>query len=242
MRVCLFIPCLIDQFFPQTAINMKRVLEKAGCQVEYNSAQTCCGQPAYQAGFWDEAKKIGEKFLQDFPDNLPIVSPSAACVGMVKVGYDDLFTNTLHHNRCRAMQGQIYELSEFLVHVLGVDYFGAELETKAVYHDSCSALRSCGIKAEPRHLLQNVAGLELIEAADAEVCCGYGGHLSHSHPAIANEMSAMKVKNAMELGAESIISTDASCLMQLQTYIDHQKLPIHTYHIADVLASGWPNI
>ena len=242
MRIKLFIPCLVDQFFPETAVNMKRVLEKAGCQIEYNPDQTCCGQPAYQAGFWDEAKKLGEKFLKDFSEELPIVSPSAACVGMVKVGYDDLFTNTLHHNRCRAVQGQIFELSEFLIHVLKVDYFGAELETRAVYHDSCSALRSCGIKAEPRQLLQQVAGLELLEAPDAEVCCGYGGHLKERHPEIADAMSAQKVHNALDLGAEAIISTDASCLMQLQRYIDREKLAIRTYHIADVLASGWPNI
>src|SRR6185312_6362283 len=115
-------------------------------KVIYNPEQTCCGQPAYNAGFWDEAKKVGGKFLNDFSEEHYIVSPSASCTGMVKHGFNDLFTNTMTHNRCRAVQRNIYELSDFLVNVLRKDYFGAELEGRAVYHDSCSGLRDCLIK------------------------------------------------------------------------------------------------
>src|SRR5690606_41894352 len=117
MTVQLFIPCFIDQLFPETAVNTVRILEKAGCHVSYNPGQTCCGQPAYNAGFWDEAKQVGNKFLHDFSDDRVIVSPSASCTGMVKNGYNDLFTNTIVHNRCRAIQANIHELSDFLVNV-----------------------------------------------------------------------------------------------------------------------------
>lgn len=242
MKVNLFIPCFIDQFLPETAQNTWKLLRKAGCEVLYNPAQTCCGQPAYNAGFWDEAKKTGQKFLYDFEENIPVVSPSASCVGMIKNDYNDLFTNTKDHNRCRGMQASTYELSDFLVNILGVDYFGAELEARAVYHDSCSALRSCSIKEEPRQLLRNVAGLQLMEAPDAEVCCGFGGTFSYKYPDLGRAMAEQKVQNALELEADLIISTDSSCLLHLQNYIQDQKLPIRTLHIADVLVTGWPNI
>lgn len=242
MKINLFIPCFIDQFFPETANNTLRVLQKAGCIVQYNPDQTCCGQPTYNAGLWDEAKKTGQKFLKDFAADIPVVAPSASCIAMVRTGYDDLFTNTAHHNACRSLQSNVFELSDFLVNVLGVDYFGAELEIKAVYHDACSALRACAIKDEPRQLLKNVAGFELIEAPDAEACCGFGGSFSAKFSDISVAMAAQKVENALELGAEAIVSTDSSCLLHLQSYITKQKLPLKTLHIADVLASGWPNI
>lgn len=242
MKVSLFVPCIIDQFMPATAENTRRVLEKAGCEVLYNPQQTCCGRPAYQAGYWDEAKKVGEKFLQDLPEGIPVVTPSAECVDMVKNGYNDLFTNTLQHNRCRALQGEIHELSSFLTDVLGVDYFGAELETRAVYHDGCSAIRGCGIKESPRQLLRQVAGFELIEAPDSEVCCGAGGGLAITNASISSAMAASKVQHAQQCGAESIVSTDPACILQLRSYIEQQKLPIRVFHIADVLSHGWPNI
>ena len=242
MNVNVFIPCYIDQLAPETAFNMIRVLRKAGCVVEYNPGQACCGQPAYNAGYWDEAKKMGQRLLRELPPDKPTVVPSASCVGMVKTGYNDLFTNTVDHNRCRTVQGQIYEISEFLVHVLSYDYFGAELDAKAVYHDSCSALRTCGIRDEPRQLLQKVAGLELIEAPDAEVCCGFGGTFSYKFPELSSAMAEQKVLNALDLGADLIISTDSGCLLHLQSYIDQKNLPIRTMHLADVLCQGWPNI
>ena len=241
MTVQLFIPCFIDQLFPETAFNTVRVLEKAGCTVIYNPQQTCCGQPAYNAGFWDEAKQVGQKFLNDFSGEHPIVSPSASCTGMVKNAYDDLFTNTVIHNHCRTIQGNIHELSSFLVNVLKKDYFGAELEGRAVYHDSCSALRECRIKEEPRQLLERVDGLELVEMRDTETCCGFGGTFAVKFEAISSAMAEQKVHHALEMEADYLISTDASCLMQLQAYITKHQLPIKTMHLADVLAHGWAN-
>jgi len=242
MDVNLFIPCFIDQMYPGTAFNTIKVLKKAGCRVNYNPEQTCCGQPAYNAGFWDEAKIIGNKFLDDFAESKYIVSPSASCTGMVKNAYNDLFTNSMVHNQCRSIQSSIHELSDFLVNILKKDYFGAELEGRAVYHDSCSALRECKIKEEPRQLLAKVDGLELLEMYDQETCCGFGGTFSVKFNSISSAMAEQKVNNALQAGAEYIISTDTSCLLHLQAYIDKQQLPIKTMHLADVLANGWGNV
>lgn len=242
MNVELFIPCFIDQLYPQTAFNTIKILEKAGCKVVYNSEQTCCGQPAYNAGFWEEAKVVGAKFLSDFSENTYIVSPSASCTGMVKNSFNDLFTNTTVHNKCRSIQNNIYELSDFLVNILKKDYFGAELEGRAVYHDSCSGLRECNIKAEPRQLLSKVHGLDLVEMKDTDVCCGFGGTFAVKFDSISSAMAEQKINNALEMEADYIISTDASCLINLQAYIDQHNLKLKTMHIADVLAGGWGNV
>jgi len=242
MKVELFIPCFIDQLYPDTAFSTIKLLEKVGCEVIYNPAQTCCGQPAFNAGFWDDAKAVGSKFLDDFSDQHFIVSPSASCTGMVKNYYNDLFTNTAVHNKCRSIQNHIHELSDFLVNVMEQDYFGAELEGKAVYHDSCAALRECKIKEEPRKLLEKVHGLELLELPDSETCCGFGGTFAVKFEAISTAMAQQKIDQALALEADYIISTDASCLLHLQGYIDKNNLPIKTVHLADVLAGGWGNV
>jgi L-lactate dehydrogenase complex protein LldE len=239
MKIELFVPCFVDQLYPETAFNTIKILEKAGCEVAYNAKQTCCGQPAYNAGYWNQAKEIGNKFLDDFSASDYIVAPSASCVGMVKNGFNDLFTNTIVHNKCRTMQTNIFELSDFLINVLKKDYFGAELEGKAVYHDSCSGLRECKIKEEPRQLLAKVHGLELLEMKDTDMCCGFGGTFAVKFDAISSAMAEQKVNNALEMEADYIISTDLSCLMHLEGYIKKNNLSIKTMHIADVLANGW---
>lgn len=239
MKVELFIPCFVDQLYPDTAFNTIKVLEKAGCEVVYNAKQTCCGQPAYNAGYWEQAKEIGTKFLNDFSETQYIVAPSASCVGMVKNGYNDLFTNTIVHNKCRNLQANIFELSDFLINVLKKDYFGAELEGKAVYHDSCSGLRECKIKEEPRQLLSRVIGLEMLEMKDTDMCCGFGGTFAVKFDAISSAMAEQKINNALEMDADYIISTDLSCLLHLDGYIQKNNLSIKTMHLADVLANGW---
>ncbi len=239
MKVELFIPCFIDQLYPQTAFNTVKILEKAGCEVIYNGKQTCCGQPAYNAGYWEEAKTVGAKFLNDFSTQNYIVSPSASCVGMVKNSYNDLFTNSMVHNTCRSIQNHIYELSDFLINVLKKDYFGAELEGKAVYHDSCSGLRECKIKAEPRQLIEKVHGLELVEMPENETCCGFGGTFAVKFDAISSAMAEQKVNNALAMEADYIISSDMSCLLHLDGYIKKKNLSIKMMHLADVIANGW---
>lgn len=239
MTIDIFIPCFIDQLYPQTAFNMVKILEKLGHTIEYNTNQTCCGQTAFNAGFWDEAKTLGEKFIKDFSNNRAIVGPSASCVGMVRNYYSELFHNTALHIECRQLQKNLFEFTEFLVKELKVLDVGATFEAKVTYHDSCSALREIGIKEEARLLLQNVKGLELIEMKDNETCCGFGGSFSVKHEAISTAIAEQKVNNAIDTGAEYIVSTDLSCLMHMDAYIKKHKLPIKIMHLIDVLASGW---
>jgi L-lactate dehydrogenase complex protein LldE len=238
MEIQLFIPCFVDQLYPQTAFNMVSVLEKAGCTVTYNPKQTCCGQPAFNAGFWDESRSVCTKFLKDFSGADYIVAPSASCVGFVRNYYSKLFEGSPQQNEMKALSENIFEFSEFLVNKLGITSFGAELNGKATYHDSCAGLRECKIKNEPRTLLQNVKGLEIIEMEDVETCCGFGGMFAVKFEPISIAMGEQKVENAIATGADYIISTDLSCLMHLQGYIDNKGHKIKTMHLADVLATG----
>jgi L-lactate dehydrogenase complex protein LldE len=239
MRVHLFIPCFVDQLYPETAFNMVKVLEKASCEVLYNANQTCCGQPAFNAGFISECKSVANKFINDFKDTDYIVSPSASCTGFVRNYYPTLFNNTSVHNDVKQLVPKSYEFTEFLTDVLKIENFGAQLTAKATYHDSCAALRECKIKAGPRKLLANVKGLELVEMEHNETCCGFGGTFAVKFDAISTAMADQKLKNALQTGASHIISTDLSCLMQLDGVIKNKELPLRTMHIADVLASGW---
>ena len=239
MKVQLFIPCFVDQLYPQTAFNMVKVLEKACCDVEYNTNQTCCGQPAFNAGFWKDAKEVAAKFIKDFEGTDYIVAPSASCAGFVRNYYGGLFENSSLHNNVKNLSKRIFEFTEFLTDVLKIENFDATLYAKATYHDSCAALRECKIKEGPRKLLGKVKGLELIEMAETETCCGFGGSFAVKFEAISIAMADQKVNHALDTGAEYIISTDLSCLMHLDGYITKKKLPLKTMHIADVLASGW---
>lgn len=239
MIVDLFIPCFIDQIYPETAFNTIKVLEKAGCKVNYNPAQTCCGQPAFNAGFWDQCKEVAEKFIQDFPNDRYVVSPSASCAGMVKNYYPEIFQDTVQVNQSKTLQKNIFELSDFLVNVLKVTDLGARLEGVATYHDACSALREMGIKQSPRTLLSNVKGLELREMDETETCCGFGGTFSVKYEPIAVGMAEQKIIHAEKTQAEYLISTDVSCLMHIDGFLKKQKKNLKVMHIADVLASGW---
>jgi L-lactate dehydrogenase complex protein LldE len=238
MTVQLFIPCFVDQLYPQTAFNMVKVLEKSGCTVQYNTNQTCCGQPAFNAGFWDDAKEVCSKFITDFKGADYVVAPSASCVGFVRNYYSKLFDNSSLHNEVKDLQKRTFEFSEFLVNVLKVEDIGAVLKGKATYHDSCAGLRECKIKQEPRKLLNNVRGLELVEMNDEETCCGFGGTFAVKFESISISMADQKVTNAIATGADYIISTDLSCLMHIDGYIRHKGLKLQTMHLADVLASN----
>jgi L-lactate dehydrogenase complex protein LldE len=237
MTVQLFIPCFVDQLYPKTAFNMVKVLEKCGCTVSYNTNQTCCGQPAYNAGFWNDAKDVCSKFIKDFSGSDYIVAPSASCVGFVRNYYPKLFDDSSLRNEVKELQQRTFEFTEFLVNVLKVEDIGASLTAKATYHDSCAGLRECKIKEEPRKLLQHVKGLEILEMHDVETCCGFGGSFAVKFEPISISMADQKVSNALATGAEYIISTDLSCLMHIDGYIRHKNLSLKTLHIADVLAA-----
>jgi L-lactate dehydrogenase complex protein LldE len=239
MKVQLFIPCFVDQLYPTTAFNMVKVLEKVGCTVGYNTNQTCCGQPAFNAGFCNESKAVVEKFLKDFDNTDYVVAPSASCVGFIRNYYPTLFEDSATISKIKELADRTFEFSEFLTDVLKIENVGASLNAKATYHDSCAALRECKIKDGPRRLLSHVKGLELIEMNDVETCCGFGGTFAVKFDGISTAMADQKVNNAMATGAECIISTDCSCMMQISGVIKNKNLPLQTLHLADVLAMGW---
>lgn len=239
MNVDVFIPCFIDQFYPETAVSIIKVLEKAGCTVHYNPEQTCCGQPSFNSGYWKETKTLAVKFLNDFKTAQFIVSPSASCTGFIKNYYGKVFEN----DKSRLLEvaeitPRIFEFSDFLVNHLKIETFGSEFSHSVTFHDSCAGLREYGIKEEPRILLRNVKGLQLLEMQNTTTCCGFGGTFAAKFHAVSTAMTEQKVENAIDTGAEFIVSTEASCLMNIQAYIRKQKLPIQTIHLADILASG----
>ena len=239
MNVAAFIPCFIDQFYPNTAFNFIKLLQKAGCTVDYNPGQTCCGQPAFNSGYWKEAKSLAVKWLDDFSNTELIVSPSASCTGFIKNNYCKLFSDEQSSlERLSEMTPRIFELSDFLVNHIQKVEFGAVFNHRVTFHDSCSGLREYGIKNEPRILLQHVSGLELVEMENTTTCCGFGGTFAAKFHHISTAMTDQKVEHALKTGAEYIVSTEASCLMNMEAYIRKQKLTIKTIHLADLLATG----
>lgn len=238
MTVDLFIPCFIDQMYPNTGWNVVKVLEKAGVEVNYNPKQTCCGQPTFNSGFWKESTKLAKKFIKDFPHDRPIVVPSASCGGYIKNHYPKLFENDPEMlQECQRLNSNIVEISDFLVNHVKMTDFGATFPHKITYHDACSALREYKLKNEPRQLLANVKGLELIEMAENTTCCGFGGTFMVKFVDISSAMTQQKVENALKTGAEYIVSTESSCLLNIESYIRKQNIPLKTLHLADVLAS-----
>lgn len=239
MIVDIFIPCYVDQFYPGTAQNMVKVLEKLSCGVNYNTEQTCCGRPAFEDGYWDHCKEVGEKLIKEFQDERYIVCPGAACVATVKTQYPSLFHNSALHNEYKLVQKHMYELSDFLVNVLNVSDIGARYEAKAVFLDACPAIHELGIKEAPRHLLSNIRGLEMIALNNSLPCCGMGGGLDRRNEALSVQMANEFLTTVKNSGATVIISTDYQCLMHLDAVIKKQNEPLKAVHIADVLASGW---
>jgi L-lactate dehydrogenase complex protein LldE len=218
---------------------MVKLLEKAGCEVSYNPKQTCCGQPAYNAGYIDECRDVSKKFINDFSGAEYIVSPSGSCTGFVRNSFEELFENSTYTKDANQVSKRAFEITEFLTEIVPYNNFNAKLEGKATYHDACGALRECNIKSAPRKLLNQVKGLELIEMKECETCCGFGGTFSVKFEPISVGMAQTKVQSALETGAKYLISTDVSCLMHIDGYIKKNKLDLQTMHVVDVLASGW---
>jgi L-lactate dehydrogenase complex protein LldE len=235
MIVDIFIPCYMDQVFPDTAHNTVKVLETAGCGVNYDVNQTCCGLPAFQDGYNDYCKEVGEKLIKEFQNDRYIVSPGGSCVSMIKNYYPDMFHNSVMHNEFKHVQKKIYELSDFLVNILKVTNLNSTFKGKACYIDNCSAMRELNIYEAPRKLLSQVKGLNLVELEDSETCCGFGGTFANKYEDISVKLAERKTEHILKSGAEYVISTDMSCLMHLEGYFKKQSIPLKIVHLADVL-------
>lgn len=238
LRVSLFATCIVDQFFPQVGLAMAEVLERAGCKVDFPEGQTCCGQPAFNSGFRKEAREVARHFLKVFRDADYVVAPSGSCTSMITHHFEDLFRNQPEWlEQTRRLKPRVWEFSQFLLEVTRVEDVGARLDKVVTYHDSCHALRELGIKEGPRRLLARVRGLELREMDAAEECCGFGGTFSVKFPEISGGMARTKIESILRTGAETVVSVDAGCLMQVQGTLSRAGLPIGTMHLAEVLAS-----
>lgn len=241
MRVELFITCLADQFYPEVGQAVVRVLERLGVQVSFNAAQTCCGQPAFNTGYRDEARQVAARTLDLFAggaDRDYIVCPSGSCTAMMRIFYKELFEHdAARRSQAQALAGRVFEFSEFLVKVLKVDDVGASFAHRLAYHDSCHLLRELGVAEEPRRLLQAVRGAELVELNDNRVCCGFGGTFAVKFPEVSVAMGDDKIKAAAAAGAEYLVANDSGCLMHLAGLVHRQGAALKTMHLAEVLAS-----
>lgn len=238
MTITLFIPCFIDQCFPQVGVSVVRILEKLGHRVAYPLEQTCCGQPAFNSGAWEQARSTARQALKVFRDAEIIVTPSGSCGAMMKVFYPDLFKGTSEHQEACVLADKVWEFSSFLVNKLGVTDLGATFQGKVTFHDGCHSIREMHVRQEPRELLRHVRGLELVELSPADTCCGFGGTFSVKFPMISTAMGEAKCASITETGVDTVVSLDSSCLMHIQGLFDKQGKRMRTLHLAEVLGSG----
>jgi L-lactate dehydrogenase complex protein LldE len=230
---------MIDQFRPETGVNVVRILEKTGAEVIYHEDQICCGQPFFKSGHWKKALPLAQNTIEAFENAEFVVGPSGSCVKMIKHHYGELFAkNPRWLEKAQDLTGKIYEFSEFLVKVAGIAEIGASFHKRVTYHDSCQVARGLGIRSEPRVLLRNVKGLEFVEMENSEFCCGFGGIFSLRSPHIADAIVAQKVDHILETGAEVVTGCEISCLMHIDNYCRRNKIALRAIHLADILASG----
>ena len=237
-RVSLFVTCVVDQLFPKVGMAMADVLERVGYQVDFPERQTCCGQPAYNSGYHEEARAVARHFLDVFEGAGCVVVPSGSCTAMVTRHFADLFREEpAELGRVAALQARVWEFSQFLLEVAGVEDVGARLEDVVTYHDSCHALRGLGVRSGPRRLLGRVRGLELREMEPAEECCGFGGTFAVKFGELSSALAATKIEAVLRTGANTVVSVDCSCLMQMQGALSRAGSGVRTMHLAEVLAS-----
>jgi len=236
-RVGLFVTCLADMFRPPVAFAAVKLLEEAGCTVEVPLNQTCCGQPAYNSGDRADAVDIARANIRLFEGYDYVVLPSGSCAGMVRLHYPELLASDPEWSaRAHAMGEKTWELVSFLTDVMKVSAVPARYDGKVAYHDSCSGLRELGIRAQPRKLLGSVAGLELVELANPEECCGFGGTFCVKYPDISDRMVSDKVADIAATGAGTVLAGDLGCLMNMAGKLKRQGSAIKVRHVAEVLA------
>lgn len=236
-RVALFVTCLVDLFRPSVGFAAIKLLEDAGCEVRVPPAQTCCGQPAWNSGDRQTARKMAERVIEAFEGFDYVVAPSGSCAGTVVKDYPQMFpAGSRWRERAEALAGRTHEIVGFLADVLKVEGVGAKLAAVATYHDSCSGLRGLGIKDQPRRLLASVEGLELREMREPEVCCGFGGAFCVKYPDISTKMVADKIEDAAGTGADLLLAGDLGCLLNMAGKASREGRSLRARHVAEVLA------
>ncbi len=232
-RVGLFVTCLVDLVRPRIGFAAAKLIEQSGCEVVVPKAQTCCGQPAWNAGADKHAREIAEQVIAAFSEFDYVVAPSGSCAGMIKRHYPEVLNND---PRALALAAKTHELTSFLVNVRGMKVVASKCKTHACYHDSCSSLREMRVHDQPRALLASVEGLSLSELTDGEVCCGFGGLFSVKYPEISERMADDKIADAVATGAEMLIGGDLGCLLHIEGRMKRQGKTMRVRHVAEVLA------
>ena len=233
----LFVTCIVDTLYPEVGEAVVNILQRAGVNVEFPSDQTCCGQPAFNAGLRSEARKMAEHTIQVFEGSPgDIVIPSGSCTGMVKHGYQELFADDpAWLIRAQNLADRTYELTQYLVDVLDIIDLKSEFNEKIAYHPSCHLLREVGIDEQPQLLLANVRGAELIPLPKRDECCGFGGLFSIEHPEISKEMLDRKIENFLSSGASVLVACDAGCVAHINGGLHRRKYHQKALHIAEIL-------
>lgn len=239
MHVSLFVTCLVDQLWPAVGTSAVEVLRRVDCTVDFDERQTCCGQPAFNAGYRPEARALAERFIRihEESDAEAIVCPSGSCTSMIR-HYMTLFEDDRDWwERARAIALRTFELTGFLVNRLGVDDVGASFSGRLTWHDACHGLRELGMYEEPRRLLAKVRGAELVELPNSTTCCGFGGTFSVKYPEISVAMLDQKVDAIEQAGVDAVVAADTSCLMQIGGRLSRRGSRVRVMHLAEVLAA-----
>lgn len=235
--VQLFVTCLVDQFFPDVGFAVVEILEDLGLTVEFPQAQTCCGQPAFNAGFWDDARAMARHTVDVLSQSdAPVVIPSGSCGDMVIHHYAEILAGDPNYApKANALAGRTYEFTQFLVDVLGVTRLKAHAAGCLTYHASCHGLRGLGVKKQPQQLLSNVSGAEIKELPGAEECCGFGGLFAVKMSDISGAIMERKLDNIATSGADTVVGTDVSCLMHIAGGLHRRGSKVQVKHLAEIL-------
>ncbi|MGG1552176.1 (Fe-S)-binding protein [Paenibacillus ferrarius] len=238
MKVSLFITCLSDAIYPRVGEAMVRILAKYGVKLDFPTIQTCCGQPAYNSGYWDEARATAKTIVEAFEDSDFVIAPSGSCTYMIH-HYGHLFKDDpVMLAKAEKLQQKTYEFTQFLVQVLNVTDLGAKFPHKVTYHPSCHGSRLLGVKDEPMELLENVKGLEFVPLPFAEDCCGFGGTFAVKMADISGAMVTEKVDHVKETEAEVLVGLDMACLMNIAGNLRYRNEPVRVMHLAELLYEG----
>jgi L-lactate dehydrogenase complex protein LldE len=227
--------CLVDLFFPEAGLAGIKLLRRAGVEVHFPEGQTCCGQPAFNCGYWEEARAVARTQLALFPRDIPVVLPSGSCAGMMKSHYPELFHGQPEEAQAKALAGRVFELTQYLVAVLELRLEDLGEPVKVTWHSSCHALRDLGLHGQPQALLGQLSRVELAPLARERECCGFGGTFSVRHPEISGSMACDKAADAAATGASRMLSTDGGCLLNVQGALGAQGAELKVQHIAEFL-------
>ena len=235
----LFITCIVDTLYPEIGESVVLLLESLGVSTAFPTRQTCCGQPAFNAGMRAQSRPVAQHTIEVFKKTTgPIVVPSGSCTAMVRHGYLELFKGDKDwYQRAKSMADRTFELTEYIVDYLGVSDVGAHFNGTFTYHSSCHLLRDLGVHRQPRQLLSNVKGAQFVELPHSRECCGFGGVFSVEHPEISNAMLDLKIKNIEKSGSALVVSSDAGCMTHINGGLRRRGQPQRVVHIAELLAN-----